>query len=93
MTRPVVHFEIRGKDAARLQDFYRQLFGWEVNADNPLGYGFVSPGIGGPRGAALLRAGDALHFLEEMLRAPEPVPAGGGPGESGRGRCETPLYP
>ncbi len=48
MTRPVVHFEIRGKDPARLQQFYRDLFGWEINADNPMGYGFVSPGIGGP---------------------------------------------
>ena len=48
MTRPVVAFEIRGRDAARLQDFYRQLFGWEIKADNPMGYGFVSPGIGGP---------------------------------------------
>jgi len=48
MTRPVVHFEIRGREPARLQEFYRQLFGWEINADNPLGYGFVSPGTGGP---------------------------------------------
>ena len=48
MTRPVVHFEIRGKDGKRLQDFYRELFGWRINADNPMGYGFVEPGIGGP---------------------------------------------
>jgi hypothetical protein len=48
MTRPVVHFEIRGRDPIRLQKFYRQLFGWNINADNPMGYGFVEPGIGGP---------------------------------------------
>jgi predicted enzyme related to lactoylglutathione lyase len=48
MTRPVVHFEIRGRDPARLQDFYQKLFGWKVNADNALGYGFVEPGLGGP---------------------------------------------
>jgi len=34
-----------------------------------------------------------MGLMEEMLRAPGPVPAGGGPGESGRGHCETPLYP
>ncbi len=48
MTRPVVHFEIHGHDGKRLQEFYRSLFGWEINADNPMNYGFVSPGIGGP---------------------------------------------
>jgi predicted enzyme related to lactoylglutathione lyase len=48
MTRPVVHFEIRGQDPARLREFYTELFGWEINADNPLGYGFIAPGIGGP---------------------------------------------
>ena len=48
MTRPVVHFEIRGRDSIRLQMFYRQLFGWNINADNPMEYGFVEPGIGGP---------------------------------------------
>lgn len=48
MTRPVVHFEIRGRDAKRLREFYSALFGWEINADNPMGYGFIAPGIGGP---------------------------------------------
>ena len=48
MTRPVVHFEISGRDGKRLQEFYRALFGWEINADNPMNYGFVAPGIGGP---------------------------------------------
>jgi predicted enzyme related to lactoylglutathione lyase len=48
MTRPVVHFEIRGRDPARLREFYSMLFGWTINADNPFDYGFVEPGIGGP---------------------------------------------
>jgi predicted enzyme related to lactoylglutathione lyase len=48
MTRPVVHFEIRGRDPVRLQEFYRELFGWKIDAGNPMGYGFVDPGIGGP---------------------------------------------
>lgn len=42
MGQPVVHFEVIGKDAKRLQDYYSQLFGWEVNADNPMGYGIVA---------------------------------------------------
>jgi predicted enzyme related to lactoylglutathione lyase len=48
MTRPVVHFEIRGRDAGRLITFYRELFGWSIDADNPMGYGFVQAGVGGP---------------------------------------------
>jgi predicted enzyme related to lactoylglutathione lyase len=39
-THPVVHVEILGADAPRLQRFYSDLFGWKV-ALNPAGYGYV----------------------------------------------------
>ncbi len=48
MTRPVVFFEIRGRDGKRLQEFYASLFGWKIDSDNPMNYGMVEPGIGGP---------------------------------------------
>lgn len=43
MGRPVVHYEIEGRDAAALRDFYRDLFGWEaeVDPDNPAEYGLI----------------------------------------------------
>ncbi len=42
MGNPVVHFEIMGgPDPQPLWDYYSQLFGWEVNADNPMNYGIV----------------------------------------------------
>jgi hypothetical protein len=41
MGRPVVHFEVVGKDAQALHSFYADLFGWEINADNPMHYGVV----------------------------------------------------
>jgi predicted enzyme related to lactoylglutathione lyase len=41
MGQPVVHFEVVGKDAAKLQSYYADLFGWEIDADNPMGYGVV----------------------------------------------------
>jgi len=50
MGNPVVHFEIIGKDGAKLHSFYNQLFGWEVKADNEWNYGMVDAadaGIGG----------------------------------------------
>lgn len=42
MGYPVVHFEITGKDGAKLRDYFSELFGWEIDADNPMGYGIVA---------------------------------------------------
>ena len=41
MPNPVVHWEITGRDAPKLQSFYADLFGWSVNPDNPMDYGLV----------------------------------------------------
>jgi predicted enzyme related to lactoylglutathione lyase len=42
MGQPVVHFEITGKDGEKLQSYYADLFGWEIEASNPMKYGIVS---------------------------------------------------
>jgi predicted enzyme related to lactoylglutathione lyase len=42
MGQPVVHFEVVGKDAERLRRYYSELFGWTIDADNPMGYGLVA---------------------------------------------------
>jgi len=42
MGQPVVHFEVIGKDADKLQGYYAELFGWKINADNPMKYGMVA---------------------------------------------------
>ncbi|MDQ3955300.1 MAG: glyoxalase [Actinomycetota bacterium] len=54
MGRPVVHFEITGKDGGKLQSFYSDLFEWDIDANNPMNYGSVErytrgdgAGIGG----------------------------------------------
>lgn len=61
MGQPVVHFEIMGTDAQKLRGYYSALFGWEINAENPMNYGIVArdgntnadgAGIGGGVGAA-----------------------------------------
>jgi uncharacterized protein len=61
MGQPVVHFEIVAKDADQLKRYYSELFGWEINSDNPMNYGTIdresnlSPdgiGIGGGIGPA-----------------------------------------
>lgn len=50
MSHPVMYFEVSGKDAAKLTDFYAGLFEWNVNTDPSTGYGYVDPverGMGG----------------------------------------------
>jgi predicted enzyme related to lactoylglutathione lyase len=41
MGQPVVHFEVVGKDGEKLRRYYADLFGWEIDADNPMKYGMV----------------------------------------------------
>ena len=41
MGQPVVHFEILGKDGDRLKGYYAELFGWQIDSDNEMGYGVV----------------------------------------------------
>jgi uncharacterized protein len=62
MGRPVVHFEIIGNDATALGQFYSELFGWNINADNEYHYGVIARednlnhdgvGIGGGIGNAM----------------------------------------
>ncbi len=57
MANPVIHFEILGKDARKSRDFYSALFGWTIDANNPMEYGMVEgaglgggvAGLGGPQ--------------------------------------------
>ncbi len=44
MGQPVVHFEVLAKDAPKLQRYYADLFGWEIDSNNPVNYGIVSRG-------------------------------------------------
>jgi predicted enzyme related to lactoylglutathione lyase len=61
MGNPVVHFEVVSKDRERISKYYSELFGWEIDANNPMNYGMISReenmtddgmGIGGGIGPA-----------------------------------------
>ena len=59
MADPVIHFEIVSKDADKLHSFYSDVFGWNIDASNPMNYGIVdnggegiNGGIGGPPDAS-----------------------------------------
>ena len=42
MANPIIHFEMASKDTKKVQEFYSKLFGWNINADNPMNYGLAS---------------------------------------------------
>ena len=44
MGAPVVRFEIMGGSGSQLEEFYRELFGWKIDSDNPMKYGIVDTG-------------------------------------------------
>ena len=41
MGAPVVHFEVIGKDGKKLQAYYAELFGWDIDDKNEMAYGSV----------------------------------------------------
>jgi uncharacterized protein len=74
MGNPVIHFEVMGKDARLLQDFYRQAFDWEISSpavgagpDQP-DYAFAvtqsRAGINGGIGAGKEYDGHVTFYVE-----------------------------
>lgn len=70
MAAKVVHFEVLGKDAKKLQNFYGALFNWKINANNPMNYGLVEArgagSIGGGIGAGDEGASGHVTFYVEV---------------------------
>ena len=46
----VVHFQVTGKDGAKLRDFYGKVFGWQFNVMPEMDYGLVDNGGRGING-------------------------------------------
>jgi predicted enzyme related to lactoylglutathione lyase len=74
MGQPVVHFEVIGKDGEKLQRYYSELFGWDIDAGNEMGYGMVARednvnpdgvGIGGGIGGGPEGYGGHVTFYVE----------------------------
>jgi hypothetical protein len=78
MGQPVVHFEIIGKDPAKLRDYFGELFGWEFDVPSPVSeavsdpaqYGFVNcmttsdgTGIPGGVGGGAGYEGHAVFYI------------------------------
>jgi len=44
MSNPVTQFQILSKTPNETARFYSELFGWKINADNPMGYRQIDTG-------------------------------------------------
>lgn len=80
MPAPIVFFDIAGPDAAKLMDFYAQVFGWEIGATNS-----VTARTSGPAPSTLNGAfrqdpaGALLYFgVPDINAALEQIKANGG---------------
>jgi uncharacterized protein len=62
MAQPVVHFEVHSKDGKKAQEFYSKLFGWNVDASNPMGYWMVAAAEGGIGGGITQSDGPMVTF-------------------------------
>jgi uncharacterized protein len=66
MGKPVIHFEVVGKDAGKLQRFYGDLFDWKIDTNNPMNYGMVDnggEGINGGIGASPDGSGHVTFYV------------------------------
>ncbi|TMD56801.1 MAG: VOC family protein [Chloroflexi bacterium] len=70
---PVTHFEINAQDAAATQKFYKDLFGWGIDTNNPQSYGMIDTktkgtGINGGIGASQ----DGRSFVTFYVETDDP---------------------
>jgi|SRR6187402_1244664 len=64
----VVHWEVQARDPVAQQRFFGDLFGWNVDANNPQNYGMVNPAgpgsIGGGIGATMDDAPRTVFYVQ-----------------------------
>ena len=73
MAYPVTHFEINAQDAPATQRFYKDLFGWGIDTNNPQSYGMIDTktkgtGINGGIGASQ----DGRSFVTFYVETDDP---------------------
>ena len=73
MAYPVTHFEINAQDAPATQKFYKDLFGWGIDTNNPQSYGMIDTkakgtGINGGIGASQ----DGRSFVTFYVETDDP---------------------
>jgi hypothetical protein len=83
MPNPVVSFEIRGKDAARLRAFYAEAFGWQIELYGPEYAGVETAAHTHEEDGTSRYIGEDAHMNEVMLGSAWGMPAWKFAGEKG----------
>jgi uncharacterized protein len=65
MSSPLVHLEVTGQDGSKLQSFFGDLFGWQLDANNPQNYGvgMLNDAVGVGVGPAQDGQGASVFYL------------------------------
>ena len=72
MNSPVLQFQINSKAPDETARFYGELFGWRVDADNPLGYRTIRTGSGaGIQGGIWPAPPHAGNFVQLFIGVPD----------------------
>ncbi|MEP7345767.1 MAG: VOC family protein [Gemmatimonadaceae bacterium] len=72
MGRPVVQFQMLSRNPERTAEFYSTLFGWTIDADNPLGYRQIHTGAGrGIDGGIWPAPPQAPSFVQLFIEVPD----------------------
>ena len=77
MPNPVVHFEFRANDRGQSQEFYSNLFGWQIDNEDAMNYGMINTnsevgiggGIAGPMPDAPSHPGVTVYVEVDDLQA------------------------
>jgi predicted enzyme related to lactoylglutathione lyase len=95
MAGPIVHLEVTGQDGEKLQKFFSDLFGWQLNADNPMNYGtgMLNDDIGVGVGPAPEGPGAAVFYIGVDSVADSLTKAEGLGGETVVGPMDVPNGP
>ena len=86
MPNPVVHFEImvkEGGDLDGVRKFYTDVFGWKIDANNPMNYGMVDTGgqgIPGGIGKPMMGPSYASFYIQvdDLAKALKTIESRGG---------------
>jgi len=72
MKHPVVQFQILAKSPEETAAFYSRLFGWEIDANNPLGYRRIDTGCqSGIQGGIWPAPPHAPNFTQLFVAVPD----------------------
>lgn len=73
MPNPVTHFEVLGSDAAGLQRFYGEVFGWEMQDVMNGAYYMANPGSGPNGGVGASQDGEGGHHVTFYIEVDDPA--------------------